>query len=71
MKTIYLVLFCFLLGNLSVQAQFIYPFQNTSLSDDERLDNLLSLMTLDEKVSALSTNLGVSRLGIPITSEQK
>jgi beta-glucosidase len=71
MKISNLVLFCFLCGSLSVQAQFIYPFQNTSLSDDERLDNLLSLMTLDEKVSALSTNLGVSRLGIPNTGHSE
>ncbi len=56
-----------LLGILSVtvaSAQYIYPFQNTALSDDERLDNLISLMTIDEKINALSTNLGVARLGI-------
>jgi beta-glucosidase len=28
-----------------------YPFENTQLSDDERLDNLISLMTIDEKVA--------------------
>jgi beta-glucosidase len=48
----------------SILAQTTYPFQNTSLPDNKRLDNLLSLMTLDEKVDALSTNLGVPRLGI-------
>jgi beta-glucosidase len=64
MKKILTTLFCILLANIHLSAQYIYPFQNTSMSDDERLDNLLSLMTIDEKVNALSTNLGVPRLGI-------
>ena len=42
-----------------------YPFNNTKLSDDERVDNLLSLLTLDEKIALLSTDLGVPRLGVP------
>lgn len=42
-----------------------YPFQNTKLSDEERLDNLISLMTLDEKIANLSPRLpGVPRLGV-------
>lgn len=41
-----------------------YPFHNTSLEDDERLDNLISLMTLDEQINCLSTRLSVPRLGI-------
>lgn len=41
-----------------------YPFQNTGLADDERLDNLISLMTLDEKFNCLSTRPAVPRLGI-------
>ena len=45
-------------------AQTTFPFQNTSLPDSKRVDNLLSLMTIDEKVNALSTNLGIPRLGI-------
>lgn len=41
------------------------PFQNTKLSDDERLDNLISLMTLDEKLNHLSPMLpGIPRLGV-------
>jgi beta-glucosidase len=54
-----------------MSAQHIYPFQNTVLSDNERLDNLLSLMTIDEKVNALSTNLGVPRLGIRNTGHSE
>ncbi len=42
-----------------------YPFQNTRLSDDERLDDLISLMTLEEKIDHLSPWLrGIPRLGI-------
>lgn len=42
-----------------------YPFQNTKLSDDERLDNLISLMTLEEKLDNLSPLIpGVPRLGV-------
>ncbi len=64
---------CFLLSvlQLPLAAQTAYPFQNPALSDDARLDNLLSLMTIDEKVNALSTNLGVPRLGIRNTGHSE
>jgi len=42
-----------------------YPFNDPSLPMEKRIDNLLSLMTTDEKVSCLSTNTGVPRLGVP------
>ena len=42
-----------------------YPFQNTALAPDARIANMLSLMTVDEKIDALSTDSGVARLGIP------
>ncbi|HEX7028913.1 MAG TPA: glycoside hydrolase family 3 C-terminal domain-containing protein [Gammaproteobacteria bacterium] len=41
-----------------------YPFQNPDLDTEARIDNLLSLMTLDEKVQALSTDPSVPRLGV-------
>jgi beta-glucosidase len=45
-----------------------YTFQDTTLSDDERLDNLVSLLTLDEKIGNLSSRpFGVPRLGIRLT----
>ena len=45
-----------------------YPFQNTALSDDARIDNLISLMTLEEKVDHLSPRLpGIPRLGVKRT----
>lgn len=45
-----------------------HPFQNSALSDDERLDNLISLMTLEEKIDNLSPRpAGVPRLGLSPT----
>jgi beta-glucosidase len=41
-----------------------YPFQNINLSEDKRIRNLISLMTLDEKINCLSTRISVPRLGI-------
>jgi beta-glucosidase len=41
-----------------------YPFNDPSLPMEKRIDNLLSLMTVDEKISCLSTNTGVPRLGV-------
>ena len=40
-----------------------YPFQNTKLSEEERLDNAVSLMTIEEKLGTL-VGQGVPRLGI-------
>ncbi len=50
---------------VQASAQKTYPFRDTKLPDDKRVDNLLSLLTLDEKISLLSTDLGVPRFGIP------
>lgn len=41
-----------------------YPFQDTGLTEDQRIRNLISLMTLDEKLSCLSTRLSIPRLGV-------
>jgi beta-glucosidase len=46
----------------STQTQ--YPFQNPDLPVEQRIDNILSLMTLDEKIECLDTNPSVPRLGI-------
>ncbi len=42
-----------------------YPFQNPALPAAQRIANILSLMTVDEKIDALSTDSSVARLGIP------
>ncbi|MGC2701889.1 MAG: glycoside hydrolase family 3 N-terminal domain-containing protein [Candidatus Acidiferrales bacterium] len=41
-----------------------YPFQDPRVPVETRINNILSLMTLDEKIHALSTDPGVPRLGI-------
>jgi beta-glucosidase len=41
-----------------------YPFQNPDLTVEERVNNVVSLMTRDEKVAFLSSRPGVPRLGI-------
>jgi beta-glucosidase len=46
-------------------AQFQYPFQNPNMQVEDRVSNVVSLMTLDEKINFLHFRAGVSRLGIP------
>ena len=48
----------------SPQPQYQYPFQNPALSPDQRITDLLSRMTLQEKIAALSTDPSVPRLGV-------
>ncbi len=53
-------------GASSAQTQ--YAFQDPSLDLEKRIDNVLSLMTLDEKIASLSpSGVAVARLGIPGT----
>ena len=51
-------------GTAGSAQQSQYPFQNPALSLEQRADNILSLMTLDEKIAAFA-NPAVQRLGIP------
>lgn len=54
-----------LAGRCLMSAQtYLYPFQDVSLPAEERIDNLLSLMTLEEKIATFSGQ-GVPRLGVP------
>ncbi|HEX3986282.1 MAG TPA: glycoside hydrolase family 3 C-terminal domain-containing protein [Acidobacteriaceae bacterium] len=63
--------FVALLCSLAVSATSLfaqqprYPFDNPRLPADQRIDNLLSLMTVDEKINCLGTGTGVPRLGVP------
>ena len=62
MKNLILLTFlCMLQVGLRAQT---YPFQDNKLSDEKRLDNLISQLTLDEKINCLSTRLSIPRLGI-------
>jgi len=42
-----------------------YPFDDANLPTEQRIDNLLSLMTAEEKIDCLGTVTGVPRLGVP------
>jgi beta-glucosidase len=48
----------------SAQTTNQYPFLNPSLPIEDRVDNIISLMTLNEKIAFLSSRPGVPRLGI-------
>jgi beta-glucosidase len=51
-------------GGDAASSTYQYPFQNPDLALEERIKNILALMTLDEKVTCLGTNPSVPRLGI-------
>lgn len=54
------------LVSVMASAQVKYPFQNPSLSNKERVENLLSLLTPDEKVGLMmNKSQSVDRLDIP------
>jgi beta-glucosidase len=57
------LLICGLVPALAQQTH--YPFNDPTLPMEKRIDNLLSLMTIDEKINCLGTNTGVPRLGVP------
>lgn len=62
------IIYLFLIETINIAAQQIeYPFQDQNVAVEDRITNLLSLMTLDEKVQALSTNPSVPRLGLKCT----
>jgi beta-glucosidase len=43
---------------------YTYPFFNPTLGVEQRIDNLLSLLTIHEKILCLGTNPSIPRLGI-------
>lgn len=68
MRAKYLTLLscCFAISFLPIRSlaqEFAYPFQNPALTEEERLDNALSLMTVDEMIYTI-VGQGVPRLGI-------
>ena len=67
-KILILALACGALCSCSPKpkAEYEYPFRNPYLPVDERVDNLLSMLTLEEKVSMMiNRSLEIERLGIP------
>ena len=67
MKKHFATLLCLLVSGLApvLAQQSRYPFNDPNLSTGKRIDNLLSLMTIDEKIDCLGTSTGVPRLGVP------
>jgi beta-glucosidase len=63
------IAFLFLLGllfNCNSSNQYEFPFQNPELSFEKRADDLLSRMTLEEKISQLNyESAAIDRLGVP------
>ncbi len=48
-----------------------YPFQDPNLPTEQRVNNIVSLMTVDEKIACLGTNPSVPRLGIKGTGHSE
>ena len=63
MKRTFFIALCLTLAGATLLRAQEYPFQDTKLSEEERLDNAVSLMTVDEKISTI-VGMGVPRLGI-------
>ena len=65
LRTLIIILFILSLS-CSQRKTYQYPFQDPTLSVEKRVDNLVSLLTLDEKVSQMMNNApAIARLGIP------
>ena len=58
------LLFFVLAGTFAFAQTNQYPFQNPAMALEDRVDNIVTLMTLDEKVAFFSSRPGVPRLGI-------
>ena len=63
-RLVFVLAFVPLIASLAWTQQYQYPFQDPSLPIEARIDNILSLMSAEEKISALSTTPDVPRLGI-------
>jgi len=65
MKISWIAITAMVMAAGAASAQTHYAFQDPNLAPDSRIANLLSLMTVDEKIDALGTQTGVARLGVP------
>ena len=65
-KLFYLIISILILINLHAQKKYQYPFQDPSLPIEKRVADLVSRLTLEEKVAQmLNSTPAVPRLGIP------
>ena len=60
----YFLLLFLLTSAHRLNAQYKFPFQDPAKPVEERITNLLSLMTLDEKINCLGTNPTIARLEV-------
>ena len=66
MKKTFFVALATMMAVTSAQAQEKYPWQNPNLPRAERVENLLSMLTPEEKVGLMmNKSISVDRLGIP------
>ena len=68
MKKLFLTLFAAAICLMACgpKTTYKYPFQNPSLKMEQRIDNLLSLLTPEEKIGLLmNKSISVDSLGIP------
>lgn len=66
MKKVIVTFLALAIGITSVAQTFSYPFQNPELPRQQRIDDLIGRMTLEEKVAFLMNGSeGIERLGIP------
>jgi len=63
MKRTAFIFISILAAGLDLSSQ-TYPFQDKNLAEDVRIKNLISLMTIDEKLTCLSTRIAIPRLGV-------
>ena len=68
-KGLIIIVLAVLLGGVSTATAQDFPFQDTSLTVDERVEDLLSRLTLDEKLSMMEhRNPAIPSLGLPAYS---
>ena len=68
-KGLIIIILAALLGEVSTATAQNFPFQDTSLTVDERVEDLLSRLTLDEKLSMMEhRNPAIPSLGLPAYS---
>lgn len=63
--TIFSVVAAVAIIGFNAKSAYNYAFQDTTLSDEARIESLINLLTIDEKINLLGTSMGVPRLGIP------